>query len=148
MAKGTYEELGAIIRVKKSLSPVIDAYKLIDEVDISQEPQEEKDRELLMYRVANALAANGFRAIVKRTGIYVDTSLAVNQTVKEKLISNLKDDIKNKEAVIEAVQKVAEQRDFNQIGGQGVLIFEGSEYHLSEELSDEEIVDILSQIAV
>ena len=146
MAKGIYETLSTIIKLKSEQAPVIDAKKLIYEIDISDEPQEEKDAELMMYRVATALSANGFRSISKGTSIYIDVNKMNNPKVMDIVLDNISKDIEDKERKKEALQKVMD--GMPQTENQIFMITNGNEWTLGEEMSIEQIVEALKQIAV
>jgi hypothetical protein len=146
MAKGTYEYLNSIIRQKALISPVIDAKSLIDEIDISDESQEVKDNELKIYRIANALAHNGFRVVKKGSSVYIDTKQTDNSKILRVLLKNVNADIKAKEKIEEALRRLLENE--SQTENQMCMVFDGTEINITEEMSVEQIVDLLRSIAI
>lgn len=145
MAKGTYEYLGSIIRQKAMISPVIDAKRMIAEIDISDEPQESKDKELLMYRVANAMNINGFRSLLNR-GLYVDTKQLFDERAWNLLIEKMAKTAEERESLAESFRKIRDGEIV--LENQLCMVPNGIELKLSEEMSFDQIEDYLRSIAI
>lgn len=146
MAKGVYSRLGESIRDKRLISPVIDARAMAEEFDISWIPREDLERDLKAFYVAVALNACGFRSVIKNEGLYVDVKQVKKGVIAEKLLGNINTDIDSRERLIDSINKLISNNDVNL----NQLEFDTSTTCLKilDNATEEEIIDILSRIAV
>jgi hypothetical protein len=118
---------------------------MIAEIDISDEPQESKDKELLMYRVANAMNINGFRSLLNR-GLYVDTKQLFDERAWNLLIEKMAKTAEERESLAESFRKIRDGEIV--LENQLCMVPNGIELKLSEEMSFDQIEDYLRSIAI
>lgn len=146
--KGVYKQVADIIRQKQNISPVIDAQNIKRQMDVSDLDLDEIVEEWKTFVVAISMADVGLRASIRGTGLYVDIQNLRDPKVLELIMDNIDGDIKNKQKIEERILTLIREGGSDIIPGQGVYIPVGTELNLSQESSDEEIVEALRSIAV
>lgn len=95
-----------------------------------------------------SLYQNGFRCVVRGTGLYLDYLNYRNPNFLQKLISNEIEDVEKRNTVVKKLAAIMKHdEENNEFGGYCMEPDENGNMKIVEELSDEQIIEMLEDLA-
>lgn len=146
--KGIYKQVADIMRGKLEQSPVIDAKKMKDLINVPAEDYEQVFDEWKSFAIAIVAASLDLRASVKGAGLYVDVQNIQNTKIWKLILNNINTDVAKKQLTEEKLIGFFNKFQTNEIPGQFTFVPVGPVLDISEEATDAEIISELRRVAV
>lgn len=146
--KGIYKQVADIMRGKLEQSPVIDAKKMKDLINVPAEDYEQVFDEWKSFVIAIVAASLDLRASVKGAGLYVDVQNIQNTKIWKLILNNINTDVAKKQLTEEKLIGFFNKFQTNEIPGQFAFVPVGPVLDISEEATDAEIISELRRVAV
>lgn len=143
---GFYSQLNSIIRqMMLDGKALIDCDDVAGRIDLSEVPRDELERTCRYAMTSTMLYQNNFRSFVKGKGLFVNYQMAKDPAVLLKLCENESKSISEKQ-VIQKMLEDAERNALAENGGQmQLMIDENGKPIIFEELSKQELWDLLKE---
>ena len=137
-----------IRRRKDSDFYVIDAAELARFIDLSEMPRDELEIRCARAMASCSLYQNGFRCVVRGTGLYLDYMNYRNPNFLKKLIANEIEDVEKRNTVVKKLAAIMRHdEENNEFGGWKMEPDEHGNIRIVEELSDDQIIEMLENLA-